>query len=76
MVWRQVLDTQLDPTAMRPTAVMMMNSVAAQERFAVDRAVPDQFVRFVGVDGDVLGHGEVVANSRYRDYAQERRIST
>jgi hypothetical protein len=59
-VRRQVLDAPLDPTAMRPTAVRMRNSVAAQERFAVDRAVADQFVEIVGVHGGVLAHGEVV----------------
>jgi hypothetical protein len=36
VVRRQVLDAPLDPTAMRPTAVRMRNSVAAQEGFAVD----------------------------------------
>jgi hypothetical protein len=57
----QVLDAPLDPTAMRPTAVRMWNSVAAQdEGFAVDRAVADQFAEIVGVHGGMLAHGEVI----------------
>jgi hypothetical protein len=57
----QVLDAPLDPTAMRPTAVRMWSPVAGQdEGFAVDGAIADQFVEFVGVHGGVLAHGEVV----------------
>jgi hypothetical protein len=59
VVRRQVLDAPHDPTAMRPTAVTMRDSVAAQERFAIDRAVANQFVEIVGVHGGALAHGEV-----------------